>query len=92
MPIELVSIDFCCSFKCGEPNRIDFPLDNLDADGVVAFEPLLIVFEFGTVCSVCCSSALLWRRFTSTKIGSSAFRNSFTASSCAKLLTSFPFT
>lgn len=90
---DVVSTNFCRSSNCGAPNRIDFLLDNLDAVGdsfaVVTFEPLVITLESDAICSV---GALLCRRFTSTKIGSSARKNSLTASSCAKLLTSLPFT
>lgn len=68
--------------------------DGGDSFVTVVLPPLLIAFEFSVDNSVdvCVGVALNERRFTSTKIGSSARKNSLTASSCAKLLTSFPFT
>lgn len=105
-PIETVSM-FCRSnvdidgTGCGDDGVVGdvggFVAGDVDNNGaIIDDESFLIdcccVGVVVVVVVVVDIGLLLLRRFTSTIIGSDAFRNSLTASSCAKLLTSLPFT
>lgn len=107
MPTETVWAICCCLFSdcdnccfgccIGDVSVGGFPLGGFVIKGSIMVDDSLLI-----ACCCCADSSvagdvsavapLLGRRLTSTRIGSDAFRNSLTASSCAKLLTSLPLT
>lgn len=86
-PTDMVSAacagTLSAGFDEGDVGDVGVGADSIDGNEVV---------EDSLVIDCCWVVVGGLRRFTSTNIGSGAFRNSLTASSCAKLLTSLPFT